>query len=128
MAMVKFRYKNKNNNWATKKNENSRYIENDYIKITDPELLSFDYLIKYSVFKKPEFIPTRVYDDGCQTYIRLNDIVLQKQLPVLFNEKNEIVNYIVKDNVFIIPRLIDTVTLRLGKEKVTVQKKISKEK
>ncbi len=46
-----------------------------------------------------------------------------KKLPVIFNEKNEIVNYSVKKNVFVIPRLINMVTLRLGKEKVTITKK-----
>ena len=79
--------------------------------------------MKYSMWKKPEFLPKRVYDDGQATYIQVDDIVLQKKLPVLFNEKNEIVNYSVKKNVFVIPRLINKLTLRLGREKVTVEKK-----
>ena len=82
--------------------------------------------MKYSNFKKPEFIPLRVYDDGQSTYIQVDEIVLQKKLPVLFNEKNEIINYTVKKNVFVIPRLISKATLRLGKEKVTVEKKVTK--
>ena len=61
--------------------------------------------------------------DGKSTYIQLDEIVLQKKLPVAFNEKNEIVNYSVRKNVIIIPRLINKVTLRLGNEKVTVIKK-----
>ncbi len=124
MAMVKFTYPKTKNVWAKKFDEtNGRTVESEFINITNPEFLSFDYQIKYSIFKKPEFLPTRVYDDGKSTYIQLDEIVLQKKLPVAFNEKNEIVNYSVKKNVIIIPRLINKVTLRLGNEKVTVIKK-----
>lgn len=127
MAMVKFTYPLTKNVWA-KKNSSSdgRSVESSFIRVSNPELLSFDYSIKYSKYKKPDFLPTRVYDDGQYTYIHVNEIVLQKKLPVLFNEKNEIVNYSVNGNVFVIPRLIDKVTLRLGKEKVIIQKQITK--
>ena len=127
MAMVKFTYPLSKNVWAKKTNPGEgRDVINNYIRTSNPELLSFDYILKYSNFKKPEFLPTRVYDDGQCTYIQVEDIVLQKKLPVLFNEKNEIVNYSVNGNIFVIPRLINKVTLRLGKEKVTVEKKITK--
>jgi len=129
MAIVKFTYPQTRNQWARKNNQNAVEIENDYIRITNPEFLSFDYKMKYSMWRKPEFLPTRVYDDGASTYIQVDDIVLQKKLPVIFNEKNEIVNYSVKKNVFIIPRLINKITLRLGKEKVEViKKKVSERK
>ena len=83
MAMVKFTYPLERNMWAKNTNKNNgRSIENDYLRTSNPELLSFDYTIKYSKFKKPEFLPERVYDDGQRTYIQVNDIVLQKQLPV----------------------------------------------
>lgn len=128
MAMVKFTYPLTKNSWAKKSDEtNGRSIENNYLRVSDPTLLSFDYTIKYSKFKKPDFLPEKIYDDGQYTYIHVNEIVLQKKLPVLFNEKNEIVNYSVHGNVFVIPRLIDKVTLRLGKEKVVIQKQITKE-
>ena len=123
MAAVKFTYPNARNQWARKKADAATEVENDFIRVSNPEFLSFDYKMKYSMWRKPEFLPKRVYDDGASTYIQVDDIVLQKKLPVIFNEKNEIVNYSVKKNVFVIPRLINTVTLRLGKEKVTVTKK-----
>jgi len=127
MAMVKFTYPLDKNVWAKKQEtKNGRSMENKFLRVSNPELLSFDYQIKYSRFKKPEFLPERIYDDGQSTYIQVEDIVLQKKLPVIFNEKNEIVNYSVHGNVFIIPRLINKVTLRLGKEKVVVEKKITK--
>ena len=127
MAMVKFTYPLEKNVWAKKsENENGRSIENDFLRTSNPELLSFDYKIKYSRFKKPEFLPTRIYDDGQCTYIQVQELVLQKKLPVLFNEKNEIVNYSVHKNVFVIPQLINKLTLRLGKEKVTIEKLVTK--
>ena len=128
MAMVKFTYPQTKNVWATSSSGNGAKgvsIENDYITVTKPEFLSFDYKMKYG-FKKPEFLPQRVYDDGNKTYIVVDDIVLHKQLPLVFNERNEILNYSVQKNVFIIPRLINKITLRLGKQKVTVIKKKTK--
>lgn len=128
MAMVKFNYPNTKNVWATVQNEKAKGVgvENEYITVSNPEYLSFDYKMKYG-FKKPEFLPQRVYDDGYKTYIVVDDIVLHKELPLVFNEKNEIVNYQVQKNVFIIPRLINKITLRLGKQKVIVEKKKTKE-
>lgn len=131
MAMVRFTYPMKNIYTGTGSPAGSSAkgtgIENEFMTVTNPEFLSFDYKIKHSIFRKPEFLPTRVYDDGQKTYIHVNEIVLHKQLPVLFNEKNEIINYTVKKNVFIIPRLISKVTLRLGKEKVVIEKKKSED-
>lgn len=131
MAMVKFKYPQTRNVWARPSdnniNENGISVEEEYFNVTNPEFLSFDYKIKYN-FKKPEFLPKRVYDDGRKTYIVVDEVVLHKQLPIVFNERNEIVNYSVQKNVFIIPRLINKITLRLGKEKVIIEKKEIKEK
>lgn len=124
MAIVKFTYPERRNVYARGNDEkSSRTVENDFIRISNPELLSFDYKMKYSMFKKPEFLPKRVYDDGQSTYIQVDEIVLQKKLPVLFNDKNEIENYSVKKNIFVVPRLVDKMTLRLGKQKVVIEKK-----
>ena len=127
MAMVRFTYPLERNVWAKKlEGQKGREIVNDFLRVSNPELLSFDYKIKYSRFKKPEFLPTRIYDDGQCTYIQVEDVVLQKELPVLFNEKNEIANYSVHGNIFVIPRLINKATLRLGKQKVIIEKKVTK--
>ena len=127
MAMVRFTYPLERNVWAKKQEgQKGREIVNDFLRVSNPELLSFDYKIKYSRFKKPEFLPTRIYDDGQCTYIQVEDVVLQKELPVLFNEKNEIANYSVHGNIFVIPRLINKATLRLGKQKVIIEKKVTK--
>ena len=130
MSMVKFSYPEKANRWAKSREqkERERTADSDFIRVSNPEFLSFDYKIKYSMWRKPEFLPKRVYDDGQATYVQVDDIVLQKKLPVLFNEKNEIENYSVKKNVFVIPRLINKMTLRLGKQKVIIEKKKTSER
>lgn len=93
----------------------------------DPAFLSFDYKMSYSVFKKPYWLPTRVYDDGKHTYIVMNETVLHMTSPVLFNHKNERINYSVNKNLIVINELIEKITMRVGKEKVTIKKKYYKE-
>lgn len=88
--------------------------------------VSFDYKMRHSVFKIPTWLPTQVYDDGQRTYIILNDKSLLTEYPAVFNEKNEIINYRVKDNIIIIDNLIEKVTLNLDGKKVTIEKKKDK--
>lgn len=127
MAMVKFTYPEYKNQWAKKDNTDGKTYENNLIRTSNPAFISTDYKIKYSAFKKPEFLPKIVYDDGQMTYIQVDEIVLQKKLPLIFNEKNEIQNYTVDKNLFVIPRLVNKVTLRLGRQKVIIEKKKTKE-
>ena len=53
----------------------------------------------------------------------MDEKVLHTQSPVLFNHRNERINYRVEKNLIVIDELIEKVTLRRGKEKVTVKKK-----
>ena len=54
--------------------------------------------------------------------------MLHGQLPALFAEDKNIINYRVKGNLFIIDQLITKATLRLNKEKVIIEKLKSKSK
>lgn len=101
--------------------ENINRLKKETVGV-DPAFLSFDYKMSYSVFKKPYWLPTRVYDDGKKTYITMDETVLHMTSPVLFNNKNERINYSVSKNLIVINELIEKVTLRVGKEKVTVTK------
>jgi type IV secretion system protein VirB9 len=89
----------------------------------NPEFLSFDYKMTYSLFKKPAWLPKRVYDDGRKTYIELDEKMLHMEAPVLFNQRNERINYRVRKNLVIIDELIEKITVRRGREKVTIIKK-----
>lgn len=124
MAMVEFEYPNtmpytvKTDAMVERMNSKANALSG-----IDPKFLSFDYKMSYSIFKKPLWLPKRVYDDGRRTYIQMNETVLHTQSPVLFNHKNERINYRVDKNLIIIDELIEKVTLRRGKEKVTIKKK-----
>jgi type IV secretion system protein VirB9 len=91
--------------------------------LVDPRLLSFDYKMSYSASRKPSWLPQRVYDDGRKTYIVMDRRMLHAESPVLFNRKNERINYRVHENMIVIDGLVEKVTLRVGKDKVTVVKK-----
>jgi type IV secretion system protein VirB9 len=91
--------------------------------LVNPEFLSFDYKMTYSIFKKPVWLPKRVYDDGRKTYIELDEKMLHMESPVIFNHRNERINYRVQKNLVIIDELIEKITVRRGREKVTITKK-----
>jgi len=106
--------------------ENMNRLTKETVGI-DPKYLSFDYKMSYSIFKKPYWLPVRVYDDGSKTYIVMNETVLHMTSPVLFNHRNERINYYVDKTLIVIPELIEKVTMRVGREKVTIKKKNYKE-
>jgi type IV secretion system protein VirB9 len=89
----------------------------------DPRFLSFDYRIMYSLWSKPRWTPRLVYDDGKKTYITFNDIILQNEFPAIFENRNDVVNYRVSTNLIIIDKLIEKITVRLGKQKIIIEKK-----
>jgi type IV secretion system protein VirB9 len=91
--------------------------------VIDPRLLSFDYKMSYNARRKPVWLPQRVYDDGRKTYIVLDRRMLHTESPVLFNHRNERINYRVHENMIVIDELIERITLRRGKDKVTITKK-----
>jgi type IV secretion system protein VirB9 len=103
-------------------NRRVQELANDSLMV-NPEFLSFDYKMSYSLFKKPVWIPRRVYDDGRKTYIELDEKMLHTESPVIFNRRNERINYRVKKNLVIIDELIEKITVRRGKEKITITKK-----
>ncbi len=81
--------------------------------------LNFNYDI---VGGSPSIRPIRVIDDGVKTYITMPDAARSRELPALVVESTnlkgekgqEIVNYRVKDNIYIVDRLFDRGALLLG--------------
>jgi type IV secretion system protein VirB9 len=90
----------------------------------DPRFLSFDYKIIYSLWDKPLWIPRLVYDDGRKTYISFSTGVLQSEFPAIFENRDDIVNYRVSGNLIVIDKLTKKVTLRLGSQKIIIEKKV----
>jgi type IV secretion system protein TrbG len=64
--------------------------------------------------------PVRVMDDGAKTYIQMPVETIHRELPVLVvhgPNGTEMVNYRVKDNMYIVDRLFDRAGLLLGSGK-----------
>jgi type IV secretion system protein VirB9 len=127
MVMVKWRYPNKmpffvKTGAMREARDRINGIQAEFTA-ADPAMLSFDYRMTHSLFRKPLWLPRRVYDDGARTYIQLDERMLHSESPVLFNGRDERVNYRVNKNVIIIDELIEKLTLRRGREKVTIVKK-----
>jgi len=61
--------------------------------------------------------PVHVMDDGLKTYIQMPQEAIHRELPVLVvktADGSEMVNYRVKDNIYIVDRLFDRAALLLG--------------
>jgi type IV secretion system protein VirB9 len=94
------------------------------LEYIDPRYLSFDYTARYGIFRrKPYWMPARVYDDGKKTYLVFPEQVLQRELPGIFEGNDSIVNYRVLDNIAIIDKLIEKITIRYQNQRITIQKK-----
>lgn len=89
----------------------------------DPRFLSFNYRITRGFFSRPSWMPTRVFDDGARTYIVFPQHVLQREMPAIFENRRDIINYRVLDNVVIIDRLIENLTVRIGRQQIIISKR-----
>lgn len=88
--------------------------------------LSFDYTWRFSGGEKPYWCPTAVYDDGQSTYIVLDETCLNMEFPAVFRNAKDIVNFDVSRNVITVHGLQNKLTLKLGSQKVTIEKQKSK--
>ena len=112
-------------NLATLKSKNGAKLYTELGEV-ETEFLSFDYTMKHSAIRRPSWLPKTVYDDGRRTYFVLDELTLFTKMPALFDKSRNLINYRVKKNVLIVDQLIDKVTLRIGREKVTIIKKKTK--
>jgi type IV secretion system protein VirB9 len=83
------------------------------------EALNFSYRV--SVEKgKPSWTPVQVFDDGRKTFIRFPLTVLNREAPSLFvlsaGNDVQIVNYRMKNDYYVVDRLIDRAELRVGQQ------------
>jgi len=101
--------------------------DDDSVFSPDPRNLSFNYKITYGVFKKPRWLPTLAYDDGRKTYITFPEQVLTMEIPAVFEDRADIVNYRVYQNIMIIDKLIEKITVKLGDRTAIVEKKKGKQ-
>jgi type IV secretion system protein VirB9 len=89
----------------------------------DPRFLSFNYRITYGWFRKPRWLPSLVYDDGRKTYIAFPLDISQGELPAVFEDRSDVVNYRVAGNIVIIDKLIEKITVKKEGREVIIEKK-----
>lgn len=123
--MVEFRYPKEREFIASRtKHIKSQDGTSVIYEDADPDEMSYNYKIRIPfLHKAPEWTPEKVYDDGTRTYFQLPKVVLQKEMPGIWEGKNEIANVQTDHNLLVVDKLIEKATLRLGKQKVTVVKK-----
>jgi type IV secretion system protein VirB9 len=85
------------------------------------ESLSFRYAISGD---NPPWKPVRAFDDGHKVYIQFPDRIDQGVFPPLFvvgaDGGNELVNYRVRGNYYVVDRMFGAAELRLGRDKQQV--------
>jgi len=83
----------------------------------DLKNLQFRYVVTGD---NPPWRPKRAFDDGSKVYIQFPDRIDQGEAPPLFvvgpNGDNQLVNYRVRDNYYIVDRLFAAAELRLGQK------------
>jgi type IV secretion system protein VirB9 len=85
---------------------------------SDVTALNFDYSIE-STHGKPRWKPQAVFDDGRKTFIRFDPSILHGESPALFvieRGEMQLVNYRVKQNLYVVDRLFQLAELRLGQD------------
>jgi type IV secretion system protein TrbG len=83
------------------------------------EAINFSYRV--TVEKgKPVWTPTQVFDDGRKTFIRFPRAMRNREAPALFvlssTNETQLVNYRVKNDYYVVDRLIDKAELRVGQK------------
>ncbi len=83
------------------------------------EAINFSYRV--SVEKgKPVWSPVQVFDDGRKTFIRFPAAMLTREAPALFvlssTNETQLVNYRVKNDYYIVDRLVERIELRVGQK------------
>jgi type IV secretion system protein VirB9 len=93
------------------------------IPSADPRFLSFNYKITYGWFSKPRWLPELVFDDGSKTFISFPESVLNRELPAVFENRKDVLNYRVIDNLVIIDQLVENITVKIGRVEISISKK-----
>jgi type IV secretion system protein VirB9 len=93
------------------------------------ESMCFDYRVKGG---DDSTRPVRVFDDGKKTYIQMGPVAKNREVPALViigpDGKQEMVNYRVKDDMYIVDRLFDRAALILGSGRKARRVEINRER
>jgi len=90
--------------------------EKDSSPVVGLNTLNFNYAIQV-IEGKPIWTPVQVFDDGRRTFVRFPQTMLVREAPALFvlsGKETQLVNYRMKNDFYVIDRLIDSAELRVG--------------
>jgi len=134
VARVGFAYPDDDDNerkWqqqlAEQKDQQARSARISELAPNAVESMFFNYRLKGD----DSILPVRVFDDGRKTYIQISQTAKNREAPVLVvigpDGKQEMVNYRVKDDMYIVDRLFDKAELILGSGKKARKVEIARE-
>lgn len=88
-------------------------------------MLNFNYKVEFSSMDQPPWVPVSVFDDGLKTFIVFPISILNQKIPGLWIGEDEVVNYRVDRNTFIVDQIAEKYTLRIGNVIVRIYKEPS---
>ena len=86
------------------------------------DLPDFNFRVTYTVFRKPYWLPKLVYAFSGKTYIIMPKETFRRELPGAFGERQDLINYRVQGNTFVIDKLLDKITLKYDGKKVVIRR------
>lgn len=99
------------------------YPAEEEARMASVDQLHFGYRVRATRGGRPNWMPTRVFDDGRRTWIEMPEAVASSDLPPLFvitGEGAELVNYRVQGRRYMVDRIFDVAELRLGTRSPTI--------
>jgi P-type conjugative transfer protein TrbG len=99
------------------------YPAEEEARMASVDQLHFGYRVRAVRGGRPNWMPTRVFDDGRRTWIEMPEAVASSDLPPLFvitGEGAELVNYRVQGQRYMVDRVFDVAELRLGTRAPTI--------
>jgi type IV secretion system protein VirB9 len=99
------------------------YPAEEEARMASVDQLDFGYRVRATRGGRPNWMPTRVFDDGRRTWIEMPEAVASSDLPPLFvitGEGAELVNYRVQGRRYMVDRIFDVAELRLGTRSPTI--------
>jgi type IV secretion system protein TrbG len=92
--------------------------EKNAAPVASIDSLNFGYAIQV-ITGNPSWTPLQAFDDGRRTFIRFPAAMVLREAPALFvlrDSETQLVNYRVKNDTYVIDRLIDAAELRVGQK------------
>jgi type IV secretion system protein VirB9 len=89
-------------------------------------LRNYAYVVKVPPGSTPPFTPVSVYDDGARLYLKFSGKVDTTRRPPLFAVGKDgsvrMINYVIENDSYIIPELLDRLELKLGNDRVVIER------